>query len=166
MRPTPCQYCRGLCLAVILLPLPAAGVIQVLAVMARLMSISHGRPRDAAAAAAVRLVSKWVLGFTFAALLGGLGAGLAVLGASLLYAVVFTWRVRRMRRYSLGGWFTPVLLGLPFLALALARGDTWRNLLLATVACGGYLTLVVITKLVSLSELRTLVRAVRGGPNA
>jgi len=159
----PFLFCRGLCLAVILLPLLAAGVIQVLAVMARLISISHSRPKDAAAAGAVRLVSMWVLGFAFAALLGGVGAGLAILAASLPYAVVFTGRVRRMLRYSLSGWLRPVLLGVPFLALAHVRGDTRRNLLLATVGCSGCLTLVVITTLVSLSERRTSVRAVRGG---
>jgi O-antigen/teichoic acid export membrane protein len=147
---------------VVLMPLLVAGVLQVPAVLARLVSITHGRPKDAALSAAVRLVGMWAMGFGLAAVWGGVGAALAVLAASLAYATVFTWRARRVLRYSLTGWLQAVLLGLPLLGLAFLRDGLWRNVELAALACAGYLVLVVVTRLVSFGELRALLGAVRG----
>ncbi len=150
--------------AVVLMPLLAAGVLQVPAVLARLVSITHGRPKDAALAAALRLLGMWVLGYGLAAMWGGVGAALAVLAVSLAYAAVFTWRAWRVLRYSMTGWLRAVLLGLPFLSLILLRSGLWRNVELAVLACAGYLVVVVATRQVSFGELRALLRAVRGNP--
>ncbi|MCX6024740.1 MAG: hypothetical protein NTY23_00505 [Chloroflexi bacterium] len=89
---------------------------------------------------------------------------LAVLAASLAYAIVFTWRARRVLGYSMTGGLRAVLLGVPFLGLTLLRNGLWRNVELAMLGCVGYLVLVVVTRQVSFGELRALLRAVRANP--
>jgi O-antigen/teichoic acid export membrane protein len=150
----------------VLMPLLAAGVLQVPAVLARLVSIVHGRPKDVALAAGVRLAGLWAFGLVLAAVWGGVGAAAAVLVGSLFYAVTGSWRAHTALDYSQRGWLRAILPGLPFVLLVVLRYDLWRNLGLATIACAGYLVLIFVTRQVSLGELRSIVRAVRADEGA
>src|SRR6185295_2196812 len=108
---------------IILLPLMISVLAFGMTVVARMLSIAYDRPRVAIIASAVHLAAFWALGWPLVNWKGGLGASLAMLGASALCAAFFSWSMRRVLRYPVRNWGLAILLGVFFLPLALMRSS-------------------------------------------
>lgn len=144
-----------------LLVLMVALLTLALSGIARLLALTYDRPRIAVEAAALQFAVFWGLGVPLIAWRGGFAGCLAVLAASVVYSGYFTWRMRRVVRYSPGEWAMPILLGVMFLPLAWLR-STWQvNVALFVVAAVGYVAVLVLTKVIKPGEIASLRRAFR-----
>jgi O-antigen/teichoic acid export membrane protein len=146
--------------AVNLVPLTLALLPLALSSAANLLALVHDRPGLALQSAGVLLVAFWAMGPPLIAAWGSLGACLAVLGASALYAGVFTWRMERVTRYSLRSWALAILLGVPFLPLVLFRSSGPVNMALYGAFAVGYGGLLLLLRVITAGELAAMWRAV------
>ena len=141
-----------------LLPLALTLLPLALSSVARLLALVYDRPGAALAAAGVRLVAFWVLGPPLVAWQRSLGGCLAVLAASVLYAGYFTWRMRRVVRYSLRGWTLAIGLGVLFLPLAWLRSSWAVNVALYGAFVAGYAGLLLLRGVVKPGEIVAVLR--------
>ena len=98
------------------------------------------------------------IGLPLAARAGSLGASLAALAASALYAWHITTRARRELKYSLADAGRAMALSVVFVPLALVRGAWWLNAALLASGLAAYGVLLVAFRVVTASELGTLRR--------
>ncbi len=143
-----------------LVPLTLALLPLALSHVANLLVLVYDRPGLALQATGVLVATFWLAGPPLAATWGSLGGCLAALAASALCAGVFTWRVRRVTRYSLRPWALAILLGAPFLPLVVLRSSMPINLALYGAFAGGYGGLLLLLRVVTVSELAAAWRAV------
>jgi O-antigen/teichoic acid export membrane protein len=134
--------------------------------VAALLALTCDRPEVALATAGVRLAAFWCFGPPLIAWLGSLGGCLAVLLASSLDAAYFTWRMRKVVRYSLRRWALIIGLGGAFLPLIWLR-STWPvNLALYVVFVAGYGGILFLLRVMEPAEIVAAWRAIamRGQP--
>lgn len=136
-----------------LVPLAMTLLTLALSSVANLLALVYEQPRATLAAAGVQLAAFWLLDPPLVAAWQSLGGCLAVLGASILYAGYFTWRMVRVTRYSLRPWAWAILAGGLCLPLALLRSSGLVNLALYGVCVVGYGGLLFALRVVTLSEL-------------
>jgi O-antigen/teichoic acid export membrane protein len=129
--------------------------------VATLLTIVYNYPKIALRAGGIRLAAFWVLGIPFVIWWGSLGACLAVLCASVLYGGYFTWRIQRRITYSLQPCAWAIALGLFFLPLWWFQSSWVINALLYVVFVVGYCTVLLVLRIVTLSEVTALGRAFR-----
>jgi hypothetical protein len=127
--------------------------------VARLLAVIYLQPRVAVGASALRFVAFWVLGIPLVASLGSLGACVAMLAASLLYAGYFTWYMRRVLRYSLRGSLLAIGIGIMFLPLVWLRSSWGINMLLYGAFVLGYSVMLLFLRVLSRSEVAQLWQA-------
>jgi hypothetical protein len=144
-----------------LIPLTLALLTYGLGSVARLLALTYNRPGVALKAATIHLASFIGLGTLLVARRGSLAGCLAVLIASSLYAGYFTWRMRGEVTYSLWKWALPILLGGLFLPLTLLRSSWPVNLALFAVFVAGYISLLLLLKIVTPGEVERMRRALR-----
>jgi O-antigen/teichoic acid export membrane protein len=147
-----------------LVPMAMCLVALSLTSVANLSALTHDRPAAALVAAAVRLLTFWLLGLLLVGRWGSLGACVALLGAVSAQAAFFTWRMRRVVGYSLRRWVQVVGLGALFLPLGLLRSSPAVDGILFAVFLLGYGGLALLLGLVSVDELRAMGRALTGKP--
>ena len=147
-----------------LVPLTLALLPLALSSVANLLALIHDRPGLALQSAGVLLVAFWALGLPLVAAWGSLGGCLAALGASTLYAGAFTWRVRRVTRYSLRPWALAILPGVPFLPLVVLRSSGPVNLALYGAFVIGYGGLLLWRQVITIDELIAVWQAMRRIP--
>jgi len=146
-----------------LVPLTLTLLVVALSSVARLLALVYDRPGVALRAAAIRLAVFWACGLPLIAWQGSLGGCLAVLAASAIYAVYFTWQMRRTARYSLRPWATVIVAGGLFLPLALLRSSWAVNATLYGVFVVGYGGLLLLLRAVTPGEIVAAWQALRAG---
>lgn len=146
--------------AVNLVPLTLALLPLALSSVANLLALVHDRPGLALQSAGVLLAAFWLTGPPLVAAGGSLGGCLAALAATALYAGVFTWRMRRVTRYSLRPWVLAILLGVPFLPLVALRSSGPVNLALYGAFAVGYGGLLLALRVITVGELAAAWRVV------
>jgi len=145
-----------------LVPLAIGLVAWSLSCVANLMALTHDRPAAVLTAAGLRLGTFWVLGLLVVGRWGSLGASLALLGAVVAQACFLTWRMRRAVGYSLRRWAWVVGLGAVFLPLGMLRFSPAVDAALFGTAVVVYIGLLFLLRLVTLSEISVMWRAVAG----
>jgi O-antigen/teichoic acid export membrane protein len=144
-----------------LLPLMLAMLALALSSMARLLALTYNRPGIALQAAILQLAVFWGAGVPLIIWKGAFAGCLAVLLATSLYGVYFTWRMRGVAAYSLRQWVLAILPGLGFLPLAWLRSSWQVNIALFAISMIGYLALLLFLKIVTTGELLNLRRSLR-----
>lgn len=148
---------------------PVAGTLVLLTLtllpsaigfIARLVAMIYVRPRAALAASAIRLVAFWILGAPLVARFGSLGSSTAMLAVSALHAGYFTWRMRRVLRYSLRECLVTIGLGILFLPLLLLRSSWTMNVALFGVFVLGYSSVLLLLRVVTRNEVSELWQAI------
>ena len=142
-------------------PLMAALVMMGLGSVARLLSLTYDRAGVAVTASLVQLLSFWAIGAILVISRGSLAASLAVLASSMLYAVYFTWRMRRVVRYPLRNWMLTVALGGLFFPLVLFRSTLVVNGSLYVAFVASYAGLLLLLRVVTPGEFAAMRRALR-----
>jgi len=153
---------------------PVAGTLVLLTLtmlpwamgfVARLVAMIYVRPRAALTASAIQLIAFWILGAPLVARFGSLGSSIAMLAVSALHAGYFTWRMRRVLRYSLRDCLVTIGLGVLFLPLLLLRSSWTVNVALYGVFVLGYSGVLLLLRVVTRNEVSELWQAVvsRGG---
>jgi O-antigen/teichoic acid export membrane protein len=118
------------------------------------------RPRLALHAAAIHLSAFWLLAGPLIVWLGGVGSAISMFAAWALYAALFTWRARRVLRYSLQGAARVVGLGVLFLPLLLLRSSWLINLCLFGISAAGYVGILLLMRVMTADEVAQLWRAI------
>jgi hypothetical protein len=131
--------------------------------VARTVAALYLRPRTALAASALQLLAFWVVGILFTPRLGSLGSSVAMLVTRTLYALYFTWRMRSALRYSLREGAMVLGLGALFLPLVLLRSSWVINVSLYAACLVGYSMMLLITQVVTRSEVAELWQAITAG---
>ena len=134
---------------------------QVLSSVAILLAVVYNRPKIALMAAGIRFAAILVFGPFLIAKWGSLGGCFAVLAASIIYSVYLTWRMQGVMTYSLKKWALAIALGLIFLPLLWLKSSWSINALLYVVFVVGYCTVLLVLRIVTLSEVTALGRAFR-----
>jgi O-antigen/teichoic acid export membrane protein len=135
-----------------LLPLAVGQVARVVAAL-------YLRPRAALVASALQLLAFWIVGVLFTPRLGSLGSSVAMLVTRTLYALYLTWRMRSVLRYSLREGAMVLGLGALFLPLSLLRSSWVINVALYAACLVGYFVMLLITQVVTRSEVAELWQA-------
>lgn len=147
----------------ILLPLMLSLLSFVLTGVARMLALAYDRPRVAVIGSALHLTAFWALGWPLVSLSGSWGASVAMLGASLLCAMFFTWSMRQVLRYRVRDWGLAILLATFFLPLALLRSSPLVNVSLYIAFVVAYSVLLLSRRVVTAGELASMRRAITGG---
>lgn len=147
----------------ILLPLTVSVLAFAVTGAARMLALAYDRPRVAVTASAVQLAALWVLGWPLVGWSGSWGASVAMLGASVLCAAFFTWRMRQVLRYPIRNWGLAILIGGLFLPLALMRSSPLVNVALYIAFVIGYSAALLSLRVVTPGELSAMRRAIAGG---
>lgn len=134
---------------------------QVLSSVAILLTVVYNCPKIALMAAGIRFVAILVFGPFLIAKWGSLGGCFAVLVATIIYSVYLTWRTQGMMTYSLKKWALAIALGLIFLPLLWLKSSWSINALLYVVFVVGYCIVLLVLRIVTLSEVTALGRAFR-----
>jgi O-antigen/teichoic acid export membrane protein len=140
------------------IPLTLAMLLHAAGDVGRLLALTVDRPGIITTAAGLELAAFWGIGLPLAARAGSLGASLAALAASALYAWHITTRARRELKYSLADAGRAMALSVVFVPLALVRGAWWLNAALLASGLAAYGVLLVAFRVVTASELGTLRR--------
>jgi O-antigen/teichoic acid export membrane protein len=146
-----------------LVPLALAFVSVAFSSVGRLQALVADLPGVSAKAAAVELVTFWTGGLLLGNWIGSLGACVAVLAGATANAAYLAWRLEDHHAYSHGRAVRAALMALPVLPLAWFHASWPLELLLAAVAVGGYVALVLGTRVVAVGELAALWRSLRMG---
>lgn len=136
-----------------LLPLAAAFLSLAIGSVGRLQALVDDRPGVSATASGIELATFWATGLLLASGAGSFGACVAVLAGSTLSAGYFTWRFRDERRYSLRPAVLAALWAVPVLPLAWFKTSWPAELLLLGIALAVYGAALLVTRVVTLSEL-------------
>jgi len=144
-----------------LFPLSLTIWAQVLSSVAILLTLVYNTPKTAVMSAFIRLVALWIFGPFLIAKWGSFGGCVAVLLASAIYAGYLTWRMKRVVTYSLRKWASMVASGLIFLPLLWLQSSWLINALLYVVFVAGYCVILLLLRIVTLSEVTVLGRAFR-----
>jgi O-antigen/teichoic acid export membrane protein len=144
-----------------LLPLSLTLWAQVLSSVAILLTVVYNYPRTAVMSAVIRLTALWIFGPFLIAKWGSHGGCFAVLLASAICAGYLTWRMKRVITYSLRKWASIIALGFIFLPLLWLQSPWPINALLYAVFGVGYCALLLLLRIVTLSEVTALGRAFR-----
>jgi O-antigen/teichoic acid export membrane protein len=147
----------------ILLPLMVSLLAFAVTGAGRMLALAYDRPRVAVTASAVQLAALWVVGWPLVSWSGSWGASVAMLGASVLCAAFFKWRMRQVLRYPIRNWGLAILIGGLFLPLALMRSSPLVNVALYTAFVIGYSTALLRLRVVTAGELSAMRRAISGG---
>ena len=145
--------------AVDLLPLLVALVAATVGSVGRLLALALDRPRVIIGAAGFELAAFWVLGFPLAQRLGSLGACLAMVPASALYAWIVTARVRAELPYSLLPARRALAAAVVFVPLVFLRGSWALNALLFALGATAYVLMLAWAGVISRAEFARLRRA-------
>ena len=108
-----------------LIPMAAAVIAFALACPVHLVCVVMERPSIAFQAAVLRWMLFWAVSVPLILSAGSFGACLGAFVATVVAAGVFTYRVQRILRYSLGRWALAVGAGLLFTPLAVLS-STWK----------------------------------------
>jgi O-antigen/teichoic acid export membrane protein len=144
-----------------LVPLMLALLTYSLGSMARLLALTYDRPGALLKAALLHLSGFIGIGAPLVAWRGSFAGCVAVLAASALYAGYFTWRMRGVVVYSLWEWAQPVLLGCVFIPLVWMRSTLPVNIGLFAMFVAGYVSLLLLLKIVTPGEVIWMRRALR-----
>jgi O-antigen/teichoic acid export membrane protein len=144
-----------------LLPLSVTLWAQVLSSVAILLTLVCNYPKTAVMAAVVRLAALWIFGPFLIAKWGSLGGCFAVLLASAICASYLTWRMKRVVSYSLRKWASIIALGFIFLPLLWLQASWSINLLLYALFVAGYGSIIILLRIITLSEVVAVGRAFR-----
>jgi len=144
-----------------LLPLSITLWSQVLSSVAILLTVVYNYPRTAATSAVIRLAALWIFGPFLIAKWGSLGGCFAVLLASAICAGYLTWRMKRVISYSLRKWASIIVSGFIFLPLLWLQSSWPVNALLYAVFGAGYSVVLLLLRVVTLSEITALAQAFR-----
>jgi O-antigen/teichoic acid export membrane protein len=144
-----------------LLPLSITLWSQVLSSAAILLTVVYNYPRTAATSAVIRLAALWIVGPFLIAKWGSLGGCFAVLLASAICAGYLTWRMKRVISYSLRKWASIIVSGFIFLPLLWLQSSWPVNALLYAVFGAGYSVVLLLLRVVTLSEITALSQAFR-----
>jgi O-antigen/teichoic acid export membrane protein len=142
-----------------LLPLSLTLWAQVLSSVAILLTLVYNTPKTAVMSAFIRLAALWIFGPFLIAKWGSLGGCFAVLLASAIYAGYLTWRMKGMITYSLRKWTSIIALGFIFLPLLWLRSSWSINVLLYAVFIIGYCIILIVLRIITLSEVLAIGRA-------
>ncbi len=142
-----------------LLPLSLTLWVQVLSSVAILLTLVYNTPKTAVMSAFIRLAALWIFGPFLIAKWGSLGGCFAVLLASAIYAGYLTWRMKGVITYSLRKWTSIIALGFIFLPLLWLQSSWSINVLLYAVFVIGYCTLLILLRIITLSEVVAVGRA-------
>jgi len=143
-----------------LLPLFMTLWIQALSSVAVLLIIVHNHPKIAVLAAGIQLVAMWTFGSFLIPRWGSLGGCFAVLAASTIYSGYLTWRMQGIITYSLEKWVLSIALGLLFLPLVWLQSSWMVNCVLYGIFVVGYVTLLLLLRIITLEELKTVWQAI------
>jgi O-antigen/teichoic acid export membrane protein len=119
----------------------------------RLAALTLDRPRVIIVAAGLELAAFWLLGFPLATRFGSLGACIAALPASALYAWYLTTRVRPDLPYSIGPAARALAASLVFVPLVLLRPAWPLNALVFTAGAAAYLGLLLRLRVITVAEI-------------
>jgi O-antigen/teichoic acid export membrane protein len=144
-----------------LVPLTLSLLTAALGNVGRVLSLVRDRPGIALHSAAIQLAAFWGLGVPLVQWGGSFGACAAVLVASAVHAAYLTRRMSAESDYSARIWAVVVLLGAPFLLLLWARSSWVVNVALYGVFAAGYGGILMLLRVVTLSELASLWRILR-----
>lgn len=139
-----------------LLPLFITLWTQVLSSAAILLTIVYNRPKIALLAAGTRFGAILIFGPLLIMKWGSLGGCFAVLVASTIYSVYLTWRMQGMMTYSLKKFAGIIVLGITFLPLMWLKSSWAMNCALYGLFVLGYVSLLLLLRIVKLGELRTV----------
>ena len=142
-----------------LFPLSLTLWAQVLSSVAILLTLVYNTPKTAVMSAFIRLAALWIFGPFLIAKWGSLGGCFAVLLASAIYASYLTWRMKGMITYSLRKWTSIIALGFIFLPLLWLRSSWSINVLLYAVFIIGYCIILILLRIITLSEVIAIGRA-------
>src|SRR5262249_35283599 len=145
-----------------LVPLTGTLIVPSRTNVAGIILLSHDRPGVAVGAATIRLIVFWGLGPIFVARWSSRGAALAVLAASAIHAAYLVWSMQPAMRPFLGSWATITGLGAIFLPLVLVRPSSSLdvNVMLYLVFLFGYAAVLGISRMLTLTEVTALWRAI------
>jgi O-antigen/teichoic acid export membrane protein len=144
-----------------LLPLSLTLWFQALGNVAILLTIVYNHPKKAVLAAGIRLAAMWGFGPFLVAKWGSLGGCFAVLLASAVYSSYFTWRMQGVMPSFLKNWMRIIALGFVFLPLAWLRSSWSVNILLYGLFVVGYITLLFLSRCITIAEVIGVGRALR-----
>lgn len=133
---------------------------QVLTSVAVLLTVVYNRPKVALLAAGIRFAAILVFGPFLIAKWGSLGGCFAVLAATIIYSVYLTWRMKEVMAYSLRKWAWIIALGFIFLPLLWLQSSWLINALLYVVFIVGYCTVLLVLRIVTPEELKTVYQAI------
>jgi O-antigen/teichoic acid export membrane protein len=136
-----------------LVPLTMALLTYALGCLARLLALNLDQPDVATRAALINLAGFLGFGVPFVAWGGSLAGCYAVLASSALYAAYFTWRMRRLVRYSLWNWSGAILGGVLVLPLLALRSSPGVNVALLLIFVGSYACLLFVLRIVTPADL-------------
>lgn len=129
--------------------------------VARLLALTYDRPGVATRAALINLAGFLGFGLLLVSWRGSLGACIAVLVSSALYAGYFTWSMRKALTYSLRNWTQIILIGVLFLPLALLQSSWWINVILFVIFATLYISALFMLRIVTSSEIAGIRRALK-----
>jgi O-antigen/teichoic acid export membrane protein len=144
-----------------LLPLMLALCSLAVNSVGRLGALTLDRPAVSATAAAVEAAAFWTLGPLLALRAASFGASMAALVASLCYATVITWRLRRTLPYSPRAGLVVIGLALLFAPLAWLRATPAIDAALLLLSWVGFVGLLFRFGVITLEEVTSLRRLVR-----
>ncbi|MBM3302748.1 MAG: hypothetical protein FJY85_22720, partial [Deltaproteobacteria bacterium] len=146
-----------------LVPLSLGLLSLILNSIATLLTMVYNQPKVGLIAAGIRLIVFWAFGVPLVARWGSLGACIAVLVSSAIYAGYFTWRMQKTIAYSLSKWALVIVLASLFLPLALLRSTWLINIALYGVFTAGYVSLLFLSRLMTWAEILLLWRTILPG---
>jgi hypothetical protein len=140
-------------------------LLLALSSVGRLLALVYDQPGVALTAEGARLAAFWTVGPVLVAWQGDFGGCLAVLAASILYAVYFTWRMMCTVHYSLRMWFLVIALGGLFLPLTWLPSMLNASSLLVSVGLYatfliGYGGILFLLRIVTPAEIAAAWRAI------
>ena len=132
----------------------------------RLLALTLDRPGIIVRAAGIELAAFWAVGLPLASRAGSMGACVAALPASALYAWYITARVRPELPYSFGAAGRAVLSSLVFLPLVFLRSSWPTNTLLFALGAAAYVGLLLRSRVITLDEIAETRRVLRSDRSA
>jgi len=143
------------------LPLTVTLLTLSVGSVGRLLALTLDRPGIIVRAAGIELAAFWAIGLPLASRAGSLGACVAALPASALYAWYITARVRPELPYSLGAAGRAVLSSLVFLPLVFLRSSWPVNTLLFALGAAAYVGVLLRSRVITLDEIAEIKRVLR-----
>jgi hypothetical protein len=146
-----------------LVPLTLMLVTVAIGSAGRLVALTLDRPRTIIAAAGLEFVAFWAVGVPLALRAGSLGACIAALSASALFAGYLTVRVRPELPYSLTPAWRAVIASLVFVPLAVLRVPWPANAALFVAGTAVYHALLRRLGVITASEMAEFRRLLGNG---